>query len=63
MHGPGLVPLGHFLVDDSAAGGHPLHVPGGDDPSIAEAVAVLDVSLEHIGDGLDTPVGGATETP
>jgi hypothetical protein len=51
------VALGHFLVDDAAAGGHPLDVAGGDDALIAHAVAVLDVTGEDVGDGLDAPVG------
>ncbi len=50
------VPLGHFLVDDPTARGHPLDVAGGDNALIAHAVAVLHVAFEHVGDGLDAPV-------
>ena len=53
VHAAGVVALGHFLVDDAAAGGHPLHVAGGDGAVVAHAVAVLDGSGEHVGDGLD----------
>src|SRR5215472_12160675 len=53
MHPPGPVALGHFLMDDPAARGHPLHVAGSDYTSIAHAVAVLDRSCQHIGDGFD----------
>ena len=47
------IALGHLLVDDAAARGHPLHVAGGDGAVVAHAVAVLDGSGEDIGDGLD----------
>ena len=53
---PWRVALGHLLVDDAAAGGHPLHVAGGDDAAVAQAVAVLDVAAQHVGDGLDAAV-------
>ena len=47
------IALGHFLMQDAAAGGHPLHVAGGHFAFVAEAVAVLDRTGEHVGDGLD----------
>ena len=53
MHAAGRVALGHFLVNDAAAGGHPLHVAGGDGAVVAHAVAVFDGSGENVGDGLD----------
>ena len=53
VHAAGRVALGHFLVDDAAAGGHPLDVAGGDGAVVAHAVAVLDGAGEHVGDGLD----------
>src|SRR3974390_394041 len=40
-------------MQDAAAGGHPLHVASAEIAAIAEAVAVLDVAGEHVGDGLD----------
>src|SRR5262249_29741938 len=46
------IALGHFLVNDAAARAHPLHVPRTDDATIAEAVAVLDLTAKDVGDGL-----------
>src|SRR4029077_16681130 len=56
VHAAGVIALGHFLVDDAAARGHPLVVTGGDGAAIADAIAVLDGSGENIGNGLDAPV-------
>ena len=56
MHTPSRVALGHFLVEDSAAGGHPLHVAGGHFALVAETVAVLDRASEYVGDRLDPAV-------
>jgi hypothetical protein len=53
VHASALVALGHLLVQNAASGGHPLHVAGGHAARVAEAVAVLDLAGEHIGDGLD----------
>ncbi len=53
VHAAGRIALGHFLMNDAAARGHPLHVAGGDGAVVAHAVAVLDGSGEHVGDGLD----------
>ena len=50
---PCVVALRHLLVKDAAAGGHPLHVAGAEIAAVAQAVAVLDVAGQHIGDGLD----------
>src|SRR5215813_2355393 len=57
MHPPGPVALGHLLMDDPAACSHPLHVAGGDHTAIAHAVAVLDCSRQHVGDGFDAAMG------
>src|SRR6266705_337905 len=57
VHGPALVTVGHLLVDDAAAGGHPLHIARGDHARVAEAVAVLDRAAQHVGDGLHPAVG------
>jgi len=57
VHPPVGVALRHFLVHDAAAGSHPLHVAGAEVAAIAEAVAVLDVAGQDVGDGLDPPVG------
>src|SRR5262249_60804612 len=35
---------------------HPLDLAGPDDALVAEAVPVLDVAVEDVGDGLDAPV-------
>ena len=56
VHAPGVVALGHFLVNDAAARGHPLDVAGGDGAVVAHAVAMLDGSGEDVGDRLDAAV-------
>ena len=56
VHAPLRVALRHFLMQDAAAGGHPLHVACAHLTLVAEAVAVLDGAGEHIGDGLDAAV-------
>src|SRR5512135_2698681 len=43
-------------MDDAAPRGHPLHVTGGDDTAIAQAVSVFNVAGKHIGDRLDAPM-------
>ena len=53
MHAALGVALRHFLMQDAAAGGHPLHVAGAEIAAIAEAVAVLDGTGQHISNGLD----------
>ena len=53
MHAPVRVALGHLLVEDAAAGGHPLHVAGAEVAAVAEAVAVRDRAGEDVGDRLD----------
>ena len=54
---PAASPLRHLLVQDSAAGSHPLHVSGGHTTLVAQAVAVRNLAGQHVGDGLDSPVG------
>ena len=51
-----MVALGHLLVQDAAAGRHPLHVAGGHFAFVAQTVAVLDRAGQHISDGLDPAV-------
>ena len=53
---PCVVALRHFLMHDAAAGRHPLHVAGTEIAAVAQAVAVLDGSGQHVGDGLDAAV-------
>ena len=47
------VALRHLLVQNAAAGRHPLHVAGGHLALVAQAVAVLDRAGQHVGDRLD----------
>ena len=53
---PALVAFGHLLVQNAAAGRHPLHVAGGHAALVAQAVAVRHLAGQHIRDGLDSPV-------
>ena len=56
MHAAALVALGHLLVQDAAARGHPLDVARGHAALVAEAVAVGDFAGQNVGDGLDSAV-------
>src|SRR6516225_10179618 len=49
-------------MQDTAAGRHPLHVAGAEIAAIAEAVAVLDITGEHVGNGLDAAMRMPGET-
>ena len=53
MHAAQRIALGHFLVDDAPARGHPLQVAGPDGAAVAHAVAVLDRAGQDVGDGFD----------
>src|SRR5690348_856372 len=53
VHAALCVTLRHFLVEDTAAGCHPLHVAGTKGALVAETVLVLHRSGKHIGDGLN----------
>jgi hypothetical protein len=53
---PSLSPFGISWCT-SRSGGHPLDVTRADDAAVAQAVAVLDVTVKDVGDGLDAPVG------
>ena len=57
MHATGGIALGHFLVNDAAAGRHPLHVTSGDGASVAHAVSVFHGPGQHVSDGLNASVG------
>ena len=48
--------LGHFAVDDAAAGSHPLHIAIAQQPFVAGRITVPHTAFEHIGDGLEPPV-------
>src|SRR5262245_5990221 len=40
------IALGHLLMNNAAASGHPLHVAGANDAAIAEAVSMLDGAVK-----------------
>ena len=62
MHPPMRIPFRHLLVQDAAAGRHPLHVAGAEAAAIAQAVAVIHRACEHVRDGLDAAVRMPWET-
>src|SRR5262249_60517086 len=53
VHAAMYVALRHFLVEDAAAGRHPLHVASPKRTLVAKTVLVLHRAGKHIGDGLD----------
>ena len=53
VHAALRIALRHLLVQDAAAGRHPLHVAGAQRAAIAEAVAVIDGAGEDVGDRFD----------
>src|SRR5713101_7586722 len=53
VHPTARVALRHFLVENPAPGGHPLHVAGAQRPLVSQAVAVVHRPGQDIGDGLD----------
>ena len=57
MHAAGLISLWHFLVNDAAAGGHPLNVARVDGAAVADAVSVLDAAGEDVGNRFDPAMG------
>jgi hypothetical protein len=54
VHASGGIALRHLLVENAAARCHPLHIAGAELAAIAEAVAVVDFTGEHIGNGFDS---------
>src|SRR4030042_1179965 len=46
------VALRHLLMDDAAARGHPLHVPGTNNPAVPDAVSMFHLTAKDIGNGL-----------
>src|SRR6266404_4255440 len=56
MHPARSVALWHLLMDDAAAGGHPLHIAGGNGAAVAHAVPMFDSAGEDVGDGFNSPV-------
>src|SRR6185312_14720637 len=53
VHSALSVALGHLLMQNAAAGRHPLHISGSHLALVAETIAVLHRTREHVGDGLD----------
>ena len=49
VHGTIGIAFGHFLVDDAAAGGHPLNVTRGDHPCVAQAVPMFHIAFGDVG--------------
>ena len=47
---------GDFIVDQTAAGGHPLHVAWQDRALVPVIVGMIDAALDDIGHGLDPSV-------
>src|SRR2546422_115592 len=47
----------HLLMEDPAAGGHPLHITGSQGALVTEAVTVVHRPREDIGDGFDPAMG------
>src|SRR2546422_8024403 len=58
VHTALLISLGHFLMADSATGGHALHVARGPLSLVCETVARLDPNGEEAGEGRHAPGGG-----
>lgn len=56
QHAPLAVAFWHLLVNNAAPRRHPLHIPFRDTPRVAQAVAMFDIALQDIGDGLYPPV-------
>src|SRR5437764_5388990 len=57
MHPARRITFWHLLMDDAAAGRHPLDFAGRDSSMVAHAIAVLHGPGEHIRDGLNPTVG------
>ena len=53
MHLPLRVSGRHFLMDDAGTGGHPLDVTVAEHAAVAKRIAMFDIALQDIGDGLD----------
>ena len=44
-------------MHDPASGSHPLDIAGADAAGVAEGVLMIDLAADHVGNGLDSPVG------
>jgi hypothetical protein len=56
VHATLVIPLRHLLVDDAAAGRHPLHIPRCNYSAVAQAVAMVHFSSQDICDGFNAPM-------
>ena len=56
MHLSVAIALGHFLMHDPPARGHPLHIASAERAFISKAIAVFHTAREHIGDGFNAAV-------
>ena len=46
----------HFFMQNTASGGHPLHVTRPDDARVADRITMAHAALQHIGNRLNTAV-------
>src|SRR2546430_17282464 len=61
VHASLRVALRHLLMEDPAAGGHPLPITGSQGALVTEAVTVGHRPREGVGDGFDPAMGGPGE--
>jgi len=52
-----LLPFGHFLVNNPAAGSHPLDISRRNRPLVPHTVPMLNLAIKHIGNRLDPSMG------
>src|SRR5207248_2129222 len=62
VHAPDGIALGHLLMNDAAAGGHPLHIAGADDAVISHTVTVVYRPGQDVGDRLNAAMRMPRET-
>ena len=56
MHLTTGIPARHFLVHDTGTCRHPLHRSCAQNAFVSKAVAMFDLAIQNIGDGLDAAV-------
>jgi hypothetical protein len=56
VHPTRLIALRHFLMNDAAAGRHPLNIASADRATVTETIAMLDRADEHVRDRFDAPM-------
>jgi hypothetical protein len=57
IHPAAVIAFGHFLMDDPAAGRHPLNISRAYSSFVPKTVSVFDIPVENIGDGLNPAMG------